>query len=137
MFKKCRGFEASGIFAFGETGLGRKRQKQSSCGGGVTNNYFLQIKNALLIIIRMISICFPELIDIVEAESGYLDRADEAENAVIDNLRELGNELLKDWGAYKENQKFEEVCDLHPEAVSKKKHILDEHLECRDKSARC
>ena len=62
-----------------------------------------------------------ELIDIVEAESGHLDRADEAENAVIDNLRELGNELLKDWGAYKENQKFEEVCDLHPEAVAKKK----------------
>ena len=127
MFKKCRGFEASGIFVFGETGLGRKRQKQSSCGGGVTNNYFLQIKNALLIIIRVISICFPELkkrvselIDIVEAESGHLDRADEAENAVIDNLRELGNKLLKDWGAYKENQKFEEVCDLHPEAVAKK-----------------
>ena len=61
-----------------------------------------------------------ELIDIVEAKSGHLDRADEAENAVIDNLRELGNKLLKDWGAYKENQKFEEVCDLHPEAVAKK-----------------
>ena len=61
-----------------------------------------------------------ELIDIVEAESGHLDRADEAENTVIDNLRELGNELLTDWGAYKENQKFEEVCDLHPEAVAKK-----------------
>ena len=71
-----------------------------------------------------------ELIDIVEAESGHLDRADEAENAVIDNLRELGNKLLKDWGAYKENQKFEEVCDLHPEAVAKKSTycILDEHL---------
>ena len=63
-----------------------------------------------------------ELIDIVEAESGHLDRADEAENAVIDNFRELGNELLTDWGAYKENQKFEEVCDLHPEAVAKKAH---------------
>ena len=31
-----------------------------------------------------------ELIDIVEAESGHLDRADEAESAVIDNLKELG-----------------------------------------------
>ena len=28
-----------------------------------------------------------ELIDIVEAEPGHLDRADEAENAVIDNLK--------------------------------------------------
>ena len=48
------------------------------------------------------------------------DQGVEPENAVIDNLRELGNELLTDWGAYKENQKFEEVCDLHPEAVAKK-----------------
>ena len=53
-----------------------------------------------------------ELIDIVEAESGYPDRADEAENAVIDNLRELGNELLTDWEAYKENQKFASVNDV-------------------------
>ena len=28
-----------------------------------------------------------ELIDIVEAEPGHLDRADEAQNAVIDNLK--------------------------------------------------
>ena len=34
------------------------------------------------------------LIDIVEAESGHLDRADETEDRVIENLRELGNELL-------------------------------------------
>ena len=62
-----------------------------------------------------------ELIDIVEAESGHLDRADEAEDAVIDNLRELGNELLTDWGAHKENQKFEEARAIHPEANAKKK----------------
>lgn len=69
-----------------------------------------------------------ELIDIVEAESGHLDRADEAENAVIDNLKELGNELLTDWGAHKENQKFEEAHDLHPDSDTKKKHILDEYV---------
>ena len=28
-----------------------------------------------------------ELIDVVDAEPGHLDRADEAENAVIDNLK--------------------------------------------------
>lgn len=61
-----------------------------------------------------------ELIDIVEAESGHLDRADEAENAVIDNLKELGNELLTNWGAHKENQKFEEASDLHPGSDTKK-----------------
>ena len=62
-----------------------------------------------------------ELIDIVEAESGHLDREDEAEDAVINNLRELGNELLTDWGSYKESQKFEEARALHPEADAKKK----------------
>ena len=62
-----------------------------------------------------------ELIDIVEAESGHLDRADEAENAVIDNLKELGNELLTDWGAYKENQKSKEAHDLYPGSDTKKK----------------
>ena len=39
-----------------------------------------------------------KLIDITEAESGHLDQADEAENTVIENLKELGNELLTDWG---------------------------------------
>ena len=62
-----------------------------------------------------------ELIRLVEAESGHLDRADEAEEAVIENLKELGNELLTDWGAHKEKQKFDEAHDLHPESKAKKK----------------
>ena len=69
-----------------------------------------------------------ELIDLVEAESGHLDRADEAEEAVIENLQELGNELLTDWGTHKEKQKFEEAHVLHPESNTKKNHSLDDHL---------
>ncbi len=48
------------------------------------------------------------LLDIVEAESGLLDRADDAddaddaEEAVIAHLREMGNELLTGWGTYKD-----------------------------------
>ena len=61
------------------------------------------------------------LIDILEAESGHLDRADEAEDRVIENLRELGNELLTGWGVHKENQKFEEAHDLHSESNAKKR----------------
>ncbi len=38
------------------------------------------------------------LLDIVEAESGLMDQADDAEEAVIANLRSMGNELLTDWG---------------------------------------
>ncbi|KEQ11560.1 hypothetical protein GZ77_15845 [Endozoicomonas montiporae] len=62
-----------------------------------------------------------ELINLVEAESGYLDRADEAEEAVIENLKELGNELLTDWGSCKEKQRFDEAHALHPESKAKKK----------------
>ena len=49
------------------------------------------------------------LLDIVEAEPGLLDRADDAEQAVIENLRLMGSELLTDWSACKEDQKFSEA----------------------------
>ena len=62
-----------------------------------------------------------ELISLIEAESGHPYRADEAEEAVIENLRELGNELLTDWGTHKEKQKFDETHNLHPESKAKKK----------------
>ncbi len=68
------------------------------------------------------------LLDIVEAESGLLDRADDAEEAVIVHLREMGNELLTGWGTYKEDQKFGEACLKHPGAKTQKKHLLAEHL---------
>lgn len=61
------------------------------------------------------------LLDIVEAESGLLDRADDAEQAVIKHLRCMGNELLTDWSACKEDQKFSEICQQHPEAKARKK----------------
>ena len=37
-----------------------------------------------------------KLTHMVEAESGHLDQADAAEEAVIPHLREMGNELLTD-----------------------------------------
>lgn len=64
------------------------------------------------------------LLDIVEAESGFLDRADDAEEAVIANLRGMGNELLTDWGTYKEDQKFIETCLKNPEAKAQKKTYI-------------
>ena len=41
-----------------------------------------------------------DLLDVIKAESGSLDRADEAE-AVITHPGEMGNELLTDWGLHK------------------------------------
>ncbi len=64
------------------------------------------------------------LLDIVEAESGLLDRADDAEQAVIENLRLMGNELLTDWSACKEDQKFSEACLKHPGAKARKKTLI-------------
>ncbi len=62
------------------------------------------------------------LLDIVEAESGLLDRADDAEQAVIENLRLMGNELLTDWSACKEDQKFSEACLKQTGAKARKKN---------------
>lgn len=64
------------------------------------------------------------LLDIVEAESGHLDRADDAEEAVIANLRGMGNELLTDWGTCKEDQKYAEYCLKHPGAKVRKKTLI-------------
>ena len=63
------------------------------------------------------------LLDIVEAESGLLDRASDAEDAVTTNLRSMGNELLADWGNRKEDQKFSEVCLKHSHAKVQKKTL--------------
>ena len=64
------------------------------------------------------------LLDIVEAESGLMDRADDAEEAVIANLRSMGNELLTDWGTCKEDQKFAEACLKHPGVKARKKTLI-------------
>ncbi len=64
------------------------------------------------------------LLDIVEAEAGLLDRADDAEEAVITNLRGMGNELLTEWGADKEDQQCAETCLKHPEAKVRKKTLI-------------
>lgn len=65
-----------------------------------------------------------DLLDVIEAKSGSLDRADEAEEAVITHLGEMGNELLTDWGLHKEDQKFKAARELHPEAKSRKKTLI-------------
>lgn len=63
------------------------------------------------------------LIDITESESGSFDRADEAEDAVIEHFRKLGNDLLNDWGEFKEAQKLDTARQQHPDAVVRKKRL--------------
>ncbi len=63
------------------------------------------------------------LIDITEAESGSFDRADEAEDAVIEHFRKLGNEILSDWGEFKEAQKLDAAQQHNPDAEVRKKTL--------------
>lgn len=50
-----------------------------------------------------------QLLGIVEDAAGDLDKADEAERRVIEELRSLGHEALQGWALGKERQKVEEL----------------------------
>ena len=50
-----------------------------------------------------------QLLGIVEDAEGDIDKADEAERRVIEELRRLGQEVLQDWAIAKEKQKVREL----------------------------
>ena len=52
-----------------------------------------------------------ELLKIVEDAAGDIDKADEAERLVIEELRRLGHEALQSWADRKEAQKGKELED--------------------------
>lgn len=52
---------------------------------------------------------FYQILSIVEDSEGKIDKADEAEQRVIEELRRLGQEVLEDWAVGKEKQKVEEL----------------------------
>jgi len=73
-----------------------------------------------------------EILRIAEDSEGKIDRADEAEQRVIDELRRLGQEVLQDWAAGKEKQKVEELkseLDGEVKAHSKKNSTGTQHSE--------
>jgi hypothetical protein len=57
-----------------------------------------------------------QLLAIVEDAEGDIDKADEAERRVIEELRRLGQEVLEGWAVAKEKQK---VLDLQRESTRK------------------
>ena len=59
-----------------------------------------------------------QLLGIVEDSEGKIDKADEAEQRVIDELRRLGQEVLEDWAAGKEKQKVEELKSVSDRKVA-------------------
>ena len=52
---------------------------------------------------------FYQILNIAEAAEGKIDKADEAEERVIEELRRLGQEVLQDWAVGKEKQKVEQL----------------------------
>ena len=55
---------------------------------------------------------FYQILSIAEDSEGKIEKADDAEQRVIDELRRLGQEVLQDWADHKEKQKSEEIRDV-------------------------
>lgn len=69
---------------------------------------------------------FYQILSIAEDSEGNIDKADDAEQRVIDELRRLGQEVLQDWAGRKEKQKTEELKSASDHKVvghGKKKSI--------------
>jgi hypothetical protein len=60
------------------------------------------------------------LLDMVEDESGQFERADDAEEFLISQLRSLGQEVLQEW-ATNEQQHVEQHWDNRPGLARKQK----------------
>ena len=60
------------------------------------------------------------LLDMVEVESGQFERADDAEEFLISQLRSLGQEVLQEW-ATNEQQNVEQHWDNRPGVARKQK----------------
>jgi hypothetical protein len=52
---------------------------------------------------------FYQILSIAEDSDGEINKADEAEQRVIDELQRLGQEVLEDWAASKEKQSAEQL----------------------------
>jgi hypothetical protein len=62
---------------------------------------------------------FQSILDIVKDTSATIDKADEAEQLLIDEIRHMGKEALHDWAVGKEKEK---VNDLVHDNDGIKKH---------------
>lgn len=63
---------------------------------------------------------FESILDIVEDKTAGIDKADEAEQLLIDEIRQLGKDALHDWAVGKEKEK---VKDLVHDRDGIKNHV--------------
>ncbi len=71
------------------------------------------------------------LLAIVEDSGSDLEKADDAEQRVIEELRQMGNDVLRDWALSMESKKNNELCTNNNKVThhDKKKSIGIQHLE--------
>jgi hypothetical protein len=62
------------------------------------------------------------LLDMVDDESGQFERADDAEEFLISQLRSFGQEVLQEW-ATNEQLQVEQHWDNHPGVTRKQKKV--------------
>lgn len=68
------------------------------------------------------------MLDVVENASGDLRRADDAERQAIEELRQMGLEVMQDWGQKNANEAAREFEAQGGVAREVKKTSLDLHL---------
>lgn len=71
------------------------------------------------------------ILDIAENTSGELITADQAEGRAIEEVKKLGQELLKEWAVQQHEKAIETAKKTHPNAKKheKKSSIGNRHLE--------
>ena len=62
------------------------------------------------------------LLTIVENRDGSLEKADDAELAVLEQVRQLGRQALGEWAQRQADRKAEELPQLNPSACRDKKN---------------
>jgi|APSaa5957512622_1039677.scaffolds.fasta_scaffold267354_1 G:T-mismatch repair DNA endonuclease (very short patch repair protein) len=73
-----------------------------------------------------------QILNIAEDAEGKIDKADEAEERVIEELRKLGQEVLQNWAVGKEEQKvaqLKEELDRSITGHGKKNSLGTQRLE--------
>jgi len=71
------------------------------------------------------------IIKVVENSDGSIEKADEAEQRAIEELRQLGNDILQGWAENQRNKKEKEVKEKNKKVNkhSKKNSIGTQHSE--------
>ncbi len=69
-----------------------------------------------------------QLIQVVEDADGNLEKADAAEQRVIEEVRKIGHEALTEWVINKNNRYKQELSGQQGIRLAGKKTVVEEHL---------